>query len=311
MYRALTFIFSFFYLSISILAIDLIPIDKIIPVDSQKVELGKILFFDKILSKDKTLSCNSCHNLAINGAQKSQFSTGIDGKIGTFNSPTVYNSVYNFRQFWDGRSKNLKTQVLGPIINPAEMGNNIQRVLIDLKNSKYKKLFLDIYKDGVTEGNLADAIAEFEKTLVTPNSPFDRYLNGEKGVLGKKAISGYNLFKKKGCIYCHNGVNIGGNLYNKFGVYESIDSEELGRYNITKREEDKYIFKVPSLRNIALTAPYMHDGRSKTLEEAINLMSKYQLGRPLDKNDMDDIVSFLKSLTGELPQFIKDKNETK
>ena len=314
MYRALIFIpqaIIVVLLSSSIFAIDLVPLKADVKVDIRKVELGKKLFFDTILSKDKKLSCNSCHDLSHNGAQKSKFSVGIDGKIGTFNSPTVYNAVYNFRQFWDGRSKNLKTQALGPITNPIEMGNTIERVLIDLKNSKYEKLFCNIYEDGVTEDNLADAIAEFEKTLVTLNSPFDRYLRGEKGVLDKKALAGYKIFKQKGCIYCHNGVNIGGNLYNKFGVYESIDSKELGRYNITKKEEDKYMFKVPSLRNVALTAPYMHDGRSKTLKEAINLMSKYQLGRPINDNEMDDIIYFLKSLTGELPKFIKDINETK
>ncbi|MFK5975943.1 MAG: cytochrome-c peroxidase [Sulfurovum sp.] len=308
MYRALVFIFL--SLSISIFAIDLIPIDREIPVDSRKVELGKMLFFDTILSKDKTLSCNSCHDLATNGADNSKFSMGIDGKMGTFNSPTVYNAVYNFRQFWDGRSKNLKTQALGPIINPAEMGNTIVNVLIDLKKSRYKKLFLSIYEDGVTEDNLADAIAEFEKTLITPNSPFDKYLKGDKNALTKKALRGYKIFKRRGCIYCHNGINIGGNIYNKFGVYESIKSKELGRYNITHKEEDKYMFKVPSLRNVAITAPYMHDGRSKTLKEAINLMSKYQLGRVVRENEMDDLIHFLKSLTGEIPKSIKDINET-
>jgi len=310
MYRALAFISIVIFLANSILAVELVPLNPKGEVDSRKVELGKMLFYDTILSKNKKLSCNSCHDLSYNGAQKSKYSVGIDGQVGSFNSPTVYNAVYNFRQFWDGRSKNLKTQALGPITNPIEMGNTIEQVLIDLKNSKYDKLFYSIYSDGVTEDNLADAIAEFEKTLVTLNSPFDRYLRGESGALDPKALSGYKLFKKKGCIYCHNGINIGGNLYNKFGVYESIDSKELGRYNITHKEEDKYIFKVPSLRNVALTAPYMHDGRSKTLKEAINLMSKYQLGRPIDDDEMDDLVHFLKSLTGELPKSIKDINET-
>ena len=296
---------SFF--SSVLFAAELVPIPTDLKVDEKKVHLGKKLFLDPILSKDKKLSCMSCHNLLHNGADTIAYTKGIHGQEGLFNVPTVYNSVYNFRQFWDGRAKNLKEQALNPIINPVEMGNSMPAVLRDLKQSKeYPALFGALYKDGITEDNLAEVLAEFEKTLITPNSPFDRYLNGDEKALTLYELEGYRLFKTKGCISCHNGINIGGNLYNKFGIYQDAKSEELGRYNTTHREEDKYVFKVPSLRNIALTAPYMHDGRAKTLEEAVNIMTKYQLGRPMDKDELHRIVDFLKTLTGELPQTVKD-----
>ena len=153
-------------------------------------------------------------------------------------------------------------------------------------------MFDAIYEDGITKMNLAEVIGEFEKTLITPNAPFDKYLKGQNNVIDKDAIEGYRLFKAKGCISCHNGVNIGGNLYNKFGIYKDAKSSELGRYNVTHKERDKYVFKVPSLRNIALTAPYMHDGRAKTLEEAVNMMTQYQLGRKMNQNELDKIVCF-------------------
>ena len=299
----LLFLFSF---STIIYATDIFPIPQSIKVDKQKASLGKKLFFDPILSKDKTLSCASCHNLFDNGADKTAYTKGINGMLGYFNVPTVYNAVYNFRQFWDGRAKDLEEQVLTPIINPVEMGNSIEEVLKDLKNSKYDLLFRVIYEDGVSKENLAEVIAEFEKTLTTPNSMFDKYLKDKHFVLSPKIMNGYRLFKEKGCISCHNGVNVGGNLYNKFGIYEDANSKELGRFNITQREEDRYVFKVPSLRNVELTAPYMHDGRIKTLEEAINLMSMYQLGRKIPKDELSSMVEFLKSLTGERPVLEKE-----
>ncbi|RLA70460.1 MAG: cytochrome B6 [Epsilonproteobacteria bacterium] len=294
-------------LSSVIFAAELVPLPTSLKVDAKKVQLGKKLFLDPILSKDKKFSCMTCHNLLHNGADNSAYTKGIDEKKGHFNVPTVYNAVYNFRQFWDGRAKNLKEQALNPIINPVEMGNSMPVVLRDLKkNKEYSALFEALYDDGITEDNLAEVLAEFEKALITPNSPFDRYLNGDINALNKYEIEGYRLFKTKGCISCHNGINIGANLYNKFGIYKDADSEELGRYNTTHREEDKYVFKVPSLRNVALTAPYMHDGRAKTLEDAVNIMTKYQLGRPMKKDDLLHIVEFLNTLTGELPEIVKD-----
>ena len=290
---------------------ELVPIPLEVKVDKQKAQLGKALFLDPLLSKDKTLSCASCHILGHNGADTVRFSKGIEGQDSAFNSPTVFNAVYNFRQFWDGRAKNLEEQALNPIVNPIEMGNTIPQVIEDLKKSeKYTRLFRKIYDNGITEENLAEVLSEFEKTLITPNAPIDKYLRGDTTALSDHEIEGYRLFKEKGCISCHNGINIGGNLYNKFGIYKDAQSEQLGRYNVTHREEDKYVFKVPSLRNVALTAPYMHDGRAKTLEEAVNMMTKYQLGRPMKKEELHFIVDFLKTLTGELPDSVKDLNVT-
>ncbi len=290
---------------------ELIPLPLTVEVDDKKVQLGKKLFLDPILSKDKTISCISCHKLLDNGADNVAYTEGVDGKIGLFNAPTVYNSVYNFRQFWDGRAKNLKDQALKPISNPVEMGNTVEQAIQDLKADEvYRRMFDEIFKDGITANNLAEVLAEFEKTLITPNSDFDKYLRGDTKALNSSAMKGYKLFKTKGCISCHNGINIGGNLYNKFGIYKDAKSRELGRYNQTKKEEDKYVFKVPSLRNVAITAPYMHDGRVDTLEDAVNIMTKYQLGRPMNKEDLKNLVAFLQTLTGELPDIVKDINDT-
>jgi len=289
----------------------LVPLPLIVTVDDKKVQLGKKLFLDPILSKDKSLSCTSCHKLLDNGADDVPFTEGISGQKGVFNAPTVYNAVYNFRQFWDGRVKNLKDQALMPIMNPVEMGNTIEQVIQDLKADQvYLGMFNAIYEDGVTKNNLAEVLAEFEKTLITPNAPFDKYLRGDTKALNAQEQKGYKLFKTKGCISCHNGINLGGNLYNKFGIYKDAKSRELGRYNQTKKEEDKYVFKVPSLRNVAITAPYMHDGRVETLEDAVNIMTKYQLGRPMNDDDLKNLVAFLKTLTGELPDIVKDINAT-
>jgi cytochrome c peroxidase len=174
------------------------------------------------------------------------------------------------------------------------------------QNQMYLKIFSDVYEEGITQDNIIDAIAEFEKALITPNAPFDLYLKGEKNAISKEAKEGYELFKSKGCILCHNGVNVGGNFYNKFGIFKDANTTTLGRYNITKREEDKYVFKVPSLRNIALTSPYMHDGRAETLTDAVDIMTEHQLGRFMEPNEISNIVEFLKSLTGEIPAIAKE-----
>jgi cytochrome c peroxidase len=175
------------------------------------------------------------------------------------------------------------------------------------KSNTYLKDFNDVYSNGITKDNIADAIAEFEKALITPNSPFDRYLKGDKKAISQKAKEGYQLFESKGCVICHHGVNVGGNFYNKFGIFKDANSTNLGRYNITKREEDKYVFKVPSLRNIALTDPYMHDGRINTLRDAVEFMTEHQLGRYMEPGEIDAIVVFLKSLTGEIPAIVRPK----
>ena len=288
-------------LSLKILTADQItPLPMSVKTDPKKVELGKMLFFDPRLSKDGTVSCASCHDLDNGGDDGQRVSTGINGKKGSVNAPTVLNAVFNFKQFWDGRAKDLQEQAEGPIENPVEMGNNFENLIKTLKNTEYKELFSKIYKDGITKNNITNAIAEFEKTLITPNSPFDRYLRGDKNAISKKQKEGYELFITKGCISCHQGKNIGGNMFNKFGVVISIDTKNLGRYNVTKKEEDKYFFKVPSLRNITLTAPYFHDGSQKDLKQVVFFMAKYQVGRPISDEEVDKILSFFKSLEGEV-----------
>lgn len=228
------------------------------------------------------------------------YSIGVNQSVGNINAPTVLNAVFNFRQFWDGRAKNLEEQAFGPIENPIEMAHNSSKLLLQLKNTEYKNDFLKIYKDGLTKINIANAIAEFEKTLITPNSKFDKYLNGEEEALNKYEKEGYALFIDKGCISCHHGINIGGNHYNKFGAIVDIDSDNLGLFNITNDVNDKYYFKVPTLRNIELTAPYFHDGRFSNLHEAVKTMAMIQLGERMNDEEISKIVSFLKTLTGEL-----------
>ncbi len=272
-------------------------------VNPIKVKLGKKLFFDPILSKDETVACVNCHILTEGGDDNLKFSFGIDGKEGNINSPTVLNSRYNFVQFWDGRAKNLQEQAEGPITNPVEMGNNFENLISVLNKTSYKKEFEKIYKDGITKKNITDAIAEFEKTLITPNAPFDKYLRGDKNAISQKAKTGYEIFKSKGCIACHHGINLGSNMYARFGLLKNIKDSNLGRYEITREESDKYLFKVPTLRNIALTAPYMHDGRYDTLEDVVKFMSYYQLGKMISDKEIDSIVAFLKTLTGEILKY--------
>jgi cytochrome c peroxidase len=282
------------------------PIPEHIEVDAKKEALGRKLFFDPILSKDGTVSCATCHDLMNGGDDGLPFSFGIQGKKGNINAPTVYNSVYNFRQFWNGRAKDLKEQAKGPIENPKEMGHTLQGAVETLKqNSEYTKLFSSIYHDGITQENIVDAIAEFEKGLITPNAPFDRYLKGDENAISPQAKKGYQLFVSKGCIICHHGINVGGNFYNKFGIFRDFNSSDKGRLAITGREEDAYVYKVPSLRNVALTAPYLHDGSAKTLKDVVVVMTQYQLGREMSPEEIDAIVAFLRSLTAPLREKVK------
>lgn len=274
------------------------------PVDQQKAELGRSLFHDPILSKDNTVSCATCHPLLNYGVDGLQKSFGVEGKIGERNTPTVWNALYNSSQFWDGRAKTLEEQALEPIINPVEMGETLSSVIEKLKtNKQYSKQFDAVYEDGVTVKNLANAIAEFERTLISPNSKFDHYLQGNYTALNDQEKEGLALFKSKGCVACHNGMNIGGTLFQKIGIFGSLPTEgepDLGRYNVTKNVFDKYYFKVPSLRNVEKTAPYFHDGSTDTLKEAVEVMVKLQLGRELKEAEIESIVSFLKTLTGKV-----------
>ncbi len=276
------------------------PIPLYVKFDYQKALLGKKLFFDNKLSIDESISCASCHDLETGGDDGLSVSFGVNGQKGNMNAPTVLNSVFNIAQFWNGRAANLKEQALGPIQNPVEMAHDFKKLIPKLKNTSYDDEFKKIYPQGITKDNIADAIAEFEKTLITPNSRFDNYLRGDTSALSKKEKEGYELFLKKACIMCHNGVNVGGNHFSKFGNLFTIKNNWLGRFEVTKKEQDKYYFKVPSLRNIALTSPYFHDGREPSLKKAVKLMAKAQLGRDIKDEEADKIVAFLKTLTGKL-----------
>lgn len=291
------------------------PLPKEIKYDKEKALLGKKLYFDPILSKDNTISCASCHNLELGGVDNLQFSFGIKGQKGNINTPTVLNSIFNFRQMWDGRAKTLAHQVQFPITNPVEMGNNFEILIATLNNDNYyNKIFKKVYKDGITKNNIGDALEEFQKTLITP-SAFDEYLRGNENAISDNQKKGYELFNKKGCVSCHNGINIGGGLYSQFGLTDEtiannlINSTsntkdgynpDLGLYNITKNDFDKFYFKVPTLRNVALTYPYLHNGRIKTLNEAISSIAKAQLGLDLTKEETFLIEEFLKSLNGKV-----------
>lgn len=274
-----------------------------------KVELGRALFHDKRLSHDDSISCASCHDLARAGVDNLPVAVGINGRQGSVNTPTVFNSRFNFRQFWDGRAASLEAQAPGPVHNPLEMASSWQEVIGKLSaDRQIKQQFRQLYPDGITADNIADAIASFEKTLVTTGSRFDQYLDGNHSALSEEEIRGYQLFRDYGCISCHQGINLGGNMFQRFGIVgdyfagREIKPSDLGRYNVTGLEEDRFVFKVPSLRNVALTAPYLHDGQIDKLESVVVIMGKHQLGRTLDDQDVSLITAFLKTLSGQIPQ---------
>jgi len=283
------------------------PLPLAVALDNRKVELGRRLFHDGKLSGDGLVSCAHCHSLTSGGVDRLPRSRGIGGKEGGINAPTVFNSGFNFRQFWNGRAETLEEQVDGPLQHPAEMGATWPQAIAALsKDPSYRTEFAAIYRDGIQPHNVKDAIATFERSLITPNSRFDRFLRGERTALNEQERAGYRLFKQLGCVSCHQGVNIGGNAYQKLGVMEdyftargNISEADLGRFSITKREEDRHVFKVPSLRNVALTPPYLHDGSAKTLEDAVRVMARHQLGEQLGTDELKKIVAFLHTLTGE------------
>ncbi len=291
-----------------------IPSKESLGLNPDKVKLGELLYHDKRLSRDNSISCASCHDLAKGGTDQSQFSMGINNTPGHINSPTVYNSSYNIKQFWDGRAEDLVAQAHGPVHNPAEMGSNWDEVIAKLKNeNEYKFLFKKVYGSHEMSGEkMAEAIATFEEFLITPGSKFDDYLKGNKMALSKVEKEGFGLFKKYNCNNCHNGVAIGGNSFQKMGIYKDyfadratgengldvfpIAKEDLGRYNVTKSEADKHVFKVPTLRNIKDTFPYLHDGTVTELAQAVKIMAEYQVGKEIPEADVEKIVSFLKTL---------------
>jgi len=284
------------------------PIPQEYPYDKEKAKIGKFLFFDPILSKDQSVACVSCHDFNYGGADPRPVSIGVGGKKGKVNSPTVYNVVFNFALFWNGRAKDLYEQLEGPLHNPIEMAMDKESIQERLNNSPfYKELFKQVYTNQkITYQMVKEVLVEFEKALITPNSKFDRYLRGEVNLTSQE-YEGYLLFKKLGCITCHNGVNIGGNSFQKFGSVVPFQGKFVGdRYEVTKRERDRGVYKVPTLRNVALTAPYFHNGSAKTLESAINTVAFYNLGYELTPQETAKIVAFFKTLTGERPRILDE-----
>lgn len=289
------------------------PIPDSVAVDAAKVQLGKELYHDTRLSGDGTISCASCHAIETAGVDNHQFSDGIGGQLGGINAPTSYNSVFNFVQFWDGRAATLAEQAAGPPLNPVEMGSkSFDEIAARLSaDADFNKRFLASYPEGLNEKTITDAIAEYEKTLLTPNSPFDRYLKGDKGAMTAEQIEGYAIFKDYKCATCHAGVNMGGLSYEMMGqranyfqdreinAKSGLTDSDNGRWAQTKVERDRYRFKTPTLRNVSLTWPYYHDGSVATLEKAIEMMAEYQVGRKMPEAEIAKVKTFLDAQTGQ------------
>ncbi len=285
------------------------PIDQTLDYDEAKAALGFALFHDPRLSVDNTVSCASCHELENAGVDNHQYSHGVNDLLGGVNAPTVYNAVYNFVQFWDGRAKTLADQAAGPPLNPVEMASeSFDQIIAKLKaDRKFTRAFEQVYPDGLTQANITDAIEQFERTLITPNSAFDKWLRGDDSALTAEQLEGYELFKKYDCATCHAGPNLGGLTYELMGLRRhyfadrglELTHEDNGRFKETGLERDRHRFKVPGLRNVEHTWPYYHDGTRETLEEAVCDMGRYQSGVELSEGEIASIVSFLKTLTGE------------
>ena len=283
------------------------PVERPKHLDAGKVELGKQLFFDARLSKSGWISCNSCHNLSRGGTDNLVSSIGHGWAQGPINAPTVLNSSYNVAQFWGGRAADLKAQAGGPIANPGEMASTHELAVKVLQTIPgYVQEFEKVYGKGpVTIDHATDAIAEFERTLVTPDSRFDKWLKGDKNAINAQELAGYQLFKITGCVGCHNGPAVGGGTLQRMGSFNPYDTSNpsLGVAGISGQSIDRFRFKVPILRNIELTAPYFHDGAAKTLEAAVDTMVWVQLNRHFTPAGRDKVVAFLKTLTGKQPDF--------
>lgn len=292
------------------------PEDPIEPItlpaglSPERVALGQRLFADPILHEQGTVACTHCHLAEFGGADGRRMSD-LDGQPAAIvNTPTIYNVGLSFRFNWSGRFVDLEQHLDGPISSPRVMATTFEAIVRRLKmHADYPAVFRAVYRDGITEANVRDAIVTYERSLVTPDAPFDRFLRGDMAALTEQEREGYTLFKTHGCISCHQGVNVGANMFQRFGVFGDyfrargggITEADLGLYSVTKREEDRHVFRVASLRNVALTAPYFHDGSAETLEEAVRTMSEIQLGRPLSPEQTKTIVLFLNTLTGKAP----------
>ena len=285
------------------------PIDQSLDYDPAKAALGFALFHDPRLSVDNTVSCASCHELENAGVDNHQYSHGVDDQLGGVNAPTVYNAVYNFVQFWDGRAQTLAAQAAGPPLNPVEMASeSFDQIIAKLQADKdFARAFVKVYPDGITEANITDAIEQFERTLITPDSAFDKWLRGDDSAITAQELEGYELFKKYDCATCHAGPNLGGLSYELMGLRRhyfaerglELTHEDNGRFKETGLERDRHRFKVPGLRNVEHTWPYYHDGTRETLEEAVRDMGLYQSGVELTEAEVAAITAFLNTLTGE------------
>ena len=286
-----------------------IPVENFFHPEPTKAALGKLLFHDKRLSGDNSISCASCHSLDKGGADHLKFSTGVNGQVTSVNTPTVLNAAYNFAQYWDGHVANLKAQAMSAVTNPMEMASNWGVVIERLqKDSKFSAEFKAAYPDGINADNISSAIAEYENTLLTPGSRFDKYLAGDSSALSDEEKTGLAIFKKHECFTCHTSPALGGVTYEKLGITNDyfklrggrLTSADNGRFNVTRYAGDIHRFKVPTLRNVELTAPYFHDGSASTLEQAVKVMSECQVEKPISDDECKKVAAFLKSLTGTL-----------
>lgn len=284
------------------------PLPDSLPVNAEKVALGEKLFNDKRLSSDNTVSCESCHAYDKAGTDNKRFSEGVRQQLGDINAPTVYNAVFNVKQFWNGRAADLQEQAGGPPLNPIEMASqNWDEITAKLsQDPELTAQFTAVYKDGWSGENITNAIAEYEKTLITPNSRFDKWLKGDDSALTAREIEGYQKFKQYRCSSCHVGQSVGGQSFEYMNLKADYFTHrgnplnsDIGLKAFTNNPNDLYKFKVPNLRNIELTAPYLHDGTVDTLDEAVRIMGVYLSGLEVPQSDRDLIVEFMRTLTGE------------
>jgi cytochrome c peroxidase len=283
------------------------PIPLEITLDHRKVALGEQLFRDTRLSSNNQTACYSCHNLNAGGADRKNHLRSSQQEYGTTNTLTVFNASFNYKIGWDGRFASILDHLDDPVNNPSALGSTWEEIVARLKQvPEYKQSFRQLYDEGLSVATLKDTLTTYQESLYTPNSRFDQFLRGNKAALTATEQAGYSLFKSYGCVSCHQGMNVGGNLFQQFGVMGdyfadrgNITQADLGRFNATQDQADRHVFRVPSLRNVAVTSPYFHDGSAQTLEEAVTIMGKYQLGRSLSQTEVNQIAQFLRSLTGE------------
>ncbi|TCU13477.1 cytochrome-c peroxidase [Rhizobium sullae] len=277
------------------------------PSDQAKIALGEGLFNDARLSHDGVFACSSCHRLELSGDDGQARSVAADGESLDFNAPTVFNSAFSFRLNWRGNFDTLEEQNEAVLLDDKLMNTSWDELLPKLRSDRnYAERFARIYGEAASRATVLDALAVFQRSLITPDARFDRYLKGERDAITADEEHGYQLFKAYGCVACHQGANVGGNLFQKFGIFQdpfagqkALSEADQGRFAITRAEADRHVFRVPSLRNVAVTSPYFHDGRTGSLGEAVKIMARNQLGRELDQRDSDLIVKFLGTLTGE------------